>query len=164
MSVTVADELAKIKTFETETEKRRSTLTLNELNYISDKQLHKNSGGESSSPVGLAKVKFVADDLHMTLGSCFSDLIGLPAYILADEDYAETVGVYPVGAHLDDWNYDVDAGTVFLIAPCRLYKDVGNFTYPLEGDAEFGVDNNGEYIYIKGDCTITIEPNSSPQD
>lgn len=41
MSSIVADELAKIKSFETDTEKRRSELTLNELNYISDKQLHR---------------------------------------------------------------------------------------------------------------------------
>lgn len=47
MSSIVADELAKIKSFETDTEKRRSTLTLNELNYISDKQLHKKDGGGS---------------------------------------------------------------------------------------------------------------------
>lgn len=49
MSSIVADELAKIKSFETDTEKRRSELTLNELNYISDKQLHKKEGG--SGPI-----------------------------------------------------------------------------------------------------------------
>lgn len=49
MSSIVADELAKIKSFETDTEKRRSELTLNELNYISDKQLHKKDGG--SGPI-----------------------------------------------------------------------------------------------------------------
>ena len=137
-------------------------LTINERDYADDKQLILGSG--SSSPLGLAKVKFVADDLHMTLGSCFSALIGLPVYILTNEDYAETADIYPADDYLDDWNNDVDAGIAFLITPCRLYKDVGNFTYPLEGDAEFGVDDNGEYIYIKGDCTITIEANSSPQD
>ena len=45
MSEIVKNELDAIKAFETETEKRRSELTLNELNYISDKQLHKKDGG-----------------------------------------------------------------------------------------------------------------------
>ncbi len=51
MSSIVADELAKIQSFETGTEKRRSELTLNELNYISDKQLHKKDGGGGSGPI-----------------------------------------------------------------------------------------------------------------
>lgn len=49
MSEIVKNELDAIKAFETDTEKRRSELTLNELNYISDKQLHKKGGG--SGPV-----------------------------------------------------------------------------------------------------------------
>lgn len=47
MSEIVKNELDAIKAFETDTEKRRSELTLNELNYISDKQLHKKDGSGS---------------------------------------------------------------------------------------------------------------------
>lgn len=47
MSITVKDELEKIGSFSETTEKRRSGLTLNELNYISDKQLHQ----KTSEPV-----------------------------------------------------------------------------------------------------------------
>ena len=49
MSEIVKNELDAIKAFETDAEKRRSELTLNELNYISDKQLHKKGGG--SGPI-----------------------------------------------------------------------------------------------------------------
>ena len=45
MSEIVKNELDTIKEFAEATEKRGSTLTLNELNYISDKQLHKKDGG-----------------------------------------------------------------------------------------------------------------------
>lgn len=46
MSEIVKNELDAIKAFENNTEKRRSELTLNELNYISDKQLHKKTDEE----------------------------------------------------------------------------------------------------------------------
>ena len=47
MSEIVKNEMDAIAAFAEDTEKRRSTLTLNELNYISDKQLHKKDGGGS---------------------------------------------------------------------------------------------------------------------
>ena len=50
MSEIVKNEMDAIAAFAEDTEKRRSTLTLNELNYISDKQLHKKDGG-GSGPV-----------------------------------------------------------------------------------------------------------------
>lgn len=51
MSSIVKDELDKIKSFADSTEKRVSKLTLNELNYISDKQLHAKGGsGEDLFP------------------------------------------------------------------------------------------------------------------
>lgn len=47
----VSSELTTIETFKDTTEKRGSKLTLNELNYISDKQLHAKSGsGEDLFP------------------------------------------------------------------------------------------------------------------
>lgn len=42
----VSSELTTIETFKDTTEKRGSKLTLNELNYISDKQLHQKVDGE----------------------------------------------------------------------------------------------------------------------
>ena len=58
MSEIVKNELDAIKAFETGTEKRRSELTLNELNYISDKQLHKKDGG-GGTQFEVATVRFI---------------------------------------------------------------------------------------------------------
>lgn len=44
----VSSELTTIETFKDTTEKRASKLTLNELNYISDKQLHQKTEGSGS--------------------------------------------------------------------------------------------------------------------
>lgn len=44
----VSSELTTIETFKDTTEKRGSKLTLNELNYISDKQLHQKTDGGGS--------------------------------------------------------------------------------------------------------------------
>lgn len=159
----VSSELTTIETFKDTTEKRGSKLTLNELNYISDKQLHSKGGsGGSSSPVGLAKVKFVADDPKMTFDSCFSGLLDLPTYMPVNEDYAETACSYPSDGTLTDWNTKIDNESAFLITPCILYKMGDAYTYTLEGNAEFGSDHGGDYIKITGDCTI--KANRSQQE
>lgn len=159
----VSSELTTIETFKDTTEKRGSKLTLNELNYISDKQLHQKTDGEGggSSPVGLAKVKFVADDSSKTLDSYFYISEGLPVYLSGGENYTETSGVCHTHTSIGQWNDGVDGGHIFLIIPCVLYKLDATFTYTLEGAAEFGHDDDSNYIKITGDCTITIKDNSS---
>lgn len=130
------------------------SLTLNELNAISDKGLVV-SGGGSSSPVGLAKVKFVADDPSMKLKDCFAIYLALPVYYPSHGHFSETGGSYSPDFSIGDWNADMYDGNGFLITPYTLYKK-GNDEYTLEGNAEFGTDSQGEYIYITGDCTITF--------
>lgn len=57
----VSSELTTIETFKDTTEKRGSKLTLNELNYISDKQLHSKGGsGEDLFPEYPVIVEFDA--------------------------------------------------------------------------------------------------------
>lgn len=163
----VSSELTTIETFKDTTEKRGSKLTLNELNYISDKQLHSKGGsGGSSSPVGLAKVKFVVDDPGKTLGSRFDiAIMTLPVYLPGGENYTETSSSFDADTSIQHWNDGVDRGRIFLITPYALYvKDSSEFTYTLEGAAEFGNDDDSDYIKITGDCTITIESKSSPQE
>lgn len=156
----VSSELTTIETFKDTTEKRGSKLTLNELNYISDKQLHQKTDGEggggSSSPVGLAKVKFVTDDSGKALDSYFNISAGLPVYFPGRENYTETSGVCNKDISIGHLNDGVDGGHIFLIIPWVLYKLDATFTYTLEGAAEFGHDDDGNYIKITGDCTITI--------
>ena len=96
MSSIVADELAKIKSFETETEKRRSELTLNELNYISDKQLHKkdNGGGGGSGPV---EWDFLAELVHDG-GEFSANLLAGDYYEFREKIESETDEILNVGA------------------------------------------------------------------
>lgn len=154
----VSSELTTIETFKDTTEKRGSKLTLNELNYISDKQLHqKTDGGEGgSSPVGLAKVKFVADDLSMKLKDYFAIYLALPVYYPSHGHFAETSGGYSPDFSIGEWNADIYDGNGFLITPYTLYKK-GSGAYTLEGSAKSGSDGNGDYIYITGDCMITLD-------
>lgn len=63
----VASELTTIETFKDTTEKRGSKLTLNELNYISDKQLHAKGGsGEDLFPEFPVVIEF---DLRNAAGN-----------------------------------------------------------------------------------------------
>lgn len=151
---TVKREKEGILRIQAEGTKMPGPLTINERDYADDKQLI--VGGGSSSPVGLAKVKFVADDSGKTLGSCFAVLIDLPVYMPANEEYSETACCYSSDNSLSNWNDEVDAERALLITPCVLYK-ICDFSYTLEGDAEFGSNEDGDYIKITGDCTITIE-------
>lgn len=155
----VSSELTTIETFKDTTEKRGSKLTLNELNYISDKQLHQKTDGEGGgldSPLKLAKVTFVADDPSMNLEDCFLDFLALPVYRPGNEYHAETAGVLPSNTRLAVWNAGMDDESGFLITPYILYKKSG-VSYTLEGSAESGSEEDGDYIYITGDCTITID-------
>lgn len=150
---TVKREKEGILRIQAEGTKMPGPLTINERDYADDKQLI--IGGGSSSPLGLAKVKFLSNNMELTLGSVFASLIALPTYSMSEEDYVEGCTVYPSDRAIGEWNEEVDAGRAFLIAPCFLYKNT-DFEYTLEGDAEFGSDREGDYIYITGDCTITI--------
>lgn len=66
---TVKREKEGILRIQAEGTKMPGPLTINERDYADDKQLI--VGGGSSSPVGLAKVKFVADDSGKDLDSYF---------------------------------------------------------------------------------------------
>ena len=66
MSEIVKNELDAIKAFEDNTEKRRSELTLNELNYISDKQLHKKDSGGTGGGVLVVNVDIQTGALDKT--------------------------------------------------------------------------------------------------
>ena len=135
MSSIVADELAKIKSFGTDTEKRRSTLTLNELNYISDKQLHKKDGG-SSSPVKVATL-----DLRVSSGLPTSAVLYFPA----EEGVPDNVADSDLSS--DDL-YSVVVPQLIGIAP--EWADALEIT----GDARVIHEGNDCYIYVTGDCTI----------
>lgn len=153
---TVKREKEGILRIQAEGTKMPGPLTINERDYADDKQLI--VGGGSSSPLGLAKAKFVTNNTSITFGSCFAYFIGLPAYMPASEGYAETSNVYGSDNTLEEWNADVDDGNAFLITPCCLYtKDSSEVTYTLEGNAEFESNIGDNYIKITGDCTITIE-------
>lgn len=83
MSSIVADELATINSFSETTEKRGSELTLNELNYLKDKGLHKLAKTGPDIPVpaveDLGKILKVGEAGTYELGE---DLIGIPRVYL----------------------------------------------------------------------------------
>ena len=144
MSSIVADELAKIKSFETETEKRRSTLTLNELNYISDKQLHKKSGGPEPAPFTTSEVaiqndlssSFTANFFIVKDGVLFSDRITVPT---GETNTARNVvnGTTIWFSIVDDFNVNVIDG------------DIETIPGPVSG-------NTHPAIVVNSDGSITI--------
>lgn len=151
---TVKREKEGILRIQAEGTKMPGPLTINERDYADDKQLI--VGGGSSNPVGLAKVKFVINHTDTVLiNSCFNISTGLPVYAQSVEGYSDTSNVCPPGISIGDWNDAMDDGHTFLITPHALHKK-GGIDYTLEGNAEFGGDKYGNYIYITGDCTITI--------
>lgn len=152
----VSSELTTIETFKDTTEKRGSKLTLNELNYISDKQLHQKTDGEggggSSSPVGLAKVTLLPAGSAYRLSNVFDD--AMFARYSPEGDYLPTVDVWSgESVPFNDWNARMEDGTR-IVTPQVFYMK-NTYEYEIDGAAEIKHDD-GNYIYITGDCTITV--------
>ena len=161
MSSIVKDELDKIKSFAESTEKRGSKLTLNELNYISDKQLHqKSSGGDS--PVGIANIVFhtpnedtVSIDNHIQFvedGGCryVPAGEGQPAVTLALSN--DALNRTAIG--WNSVNMSIIVPAAFLISP--EYPDL--FEIEITGDAEImpSPEESTSMVYVTGDCTIAF--------
>lgn len=159
----VSSELTTIETFKDTTEKRGSKLTLNELNYISDKQLHQKTdgGGSGDSSVGLADVRFVADNLDLSLGDVFSNgpavwgrlvdspLPGHPFLFTDDHDYNVNIGRWNAGSETAP---KFVAPFIFgIIKPSYL-----NLVTVSSGNAEIIEVEGSKVLYVTGDCTITI--------
>lgn len=163
MSSIVKDELDKIKSFAESTEKRGSKLTLNELNYISDKQLHqKSSGGDS--PVGIANIVFhtpnedtnpIDNYVKFIEGGCQYVPAGggSPAITFAFSDDA-------LNQTASQWNRLKPS----MIVPAAFLIDSeypNLFEIEITGDAEimpFSPEPTTSMVYVTGDCTITFVP------
>lgn len=167
----VASELAKISTFETETEKRKSTLTLNELNYISDKQLHKKGGGSGDSPIKLADVRFTSEEtrydgflqtLFNSIGSGYAiytpETGNEPEFCVSSLFVDEAITI-------DAWNSGMLEGLRFIAPMVLIVRNEAmedGFEISItSGDAELRtVEAEGQefqYLYITGDCVINVE-------
>lgn len=159
MSSIVKDELDKIKSFAESTEKRGSKLTLNELNYISDKQLHqKSSGGDS--PLGIANIVFhtpnedtnpIDNYVQFAEGGCL--------YVPAEEGYPAVA--LPFEDDTLDWTASQwNSENMSMIVPAAFLIDPGypnSFEIEITGDAEImPLTNSGKIVYVTGDCTITF--------
>ena len=159
----VSSELTTIETFKDTTEKRGSKLTLNELNYISDKQLHQKTDGGGDGPVGLAKVTFVSDDLDLSLSEVFSagstmwgsitDMLlpGRPFLFVSDPNY---------NVSIEDWNTESEANPPF-VAPFVfgvMNPSYSNLVTVSSGNAEIVYVESQEVkvLYVTGDCTISV--------
>lgn len=153
MSSIVKDELDKIKSFAESTEKRGSKLTLNELNYISDKQLHqKSSGGDS--PVGLAKVKLLPEDSTLNVGNAFYNTSFAFYNPNPKDSYPPIVVVKPPDNFpFNEWDADMESGFA-MVAPQDLIMKTDRYEYEIEGSAEM-IEDEGS-IHVTGDCTITV--------
>lgn len=151
MSSIVADELAKIKSFETDTEKRRSELTLNELNYISDKQLHKkdNGGGGDDTFDVLFEIDPETQSARLAKGH-FSDLV-----------FGETTSNIKVGAYFKPYGSQMPnlVFSVFAMITDKTEDDVGFvISAILQQDEKFYA------LSFHSDDTVEIEevPNPFP--
>lgn len=156
---TVKREKEGILCIQAEGTKMPGPLTINERDYADDKQLI--VGGGSSSPVGLAKVTFVTDNLDLSLGDVFSNgpavwgylvdspLPGHPFLFTDDPDYNVNIG---------PWNAGSETGPKFvapfifgIIKPSYL-----NLVTVSSGKAEIIEVEESKVLYVTGDCTISI--------
>lgn len=156
MSSIVKDELDKIKSFAESTEKRGSKLTLNELNYISDKQLHqKSSGGDS--PVGLAKVKLLPNDSTLTIGKAFNNT-AFVIYYQEDGDLPPVIDAQPPDNFppFNEWNEWMEAGHCSFVIPQDFMMNMDSYEYEIEGAAKIMENDGNKFIHVTGDCTITV--------
>lgn len=143
----VSSELTTIETFKDTTEKRGSKLTLNELNYISDKQLHAKGGSGEDSPVKLVDVT-----LHNI--SYFSEEVAWCGTTKEDGLPRIYIDSKPHPASFDDSK---------LLAPVTIgyVYSTSNGTLPSLFSVEGGADildypeREMFVIYITGDCTIS---------
>lgn len=165
----VSSELTTIETFKDTTEKRGSKLTLNELNYISDKQLHqKTDGGEggSSSPIKLANIVFhtpTQDEKHIDTYLKFIGSASVCAYTPAHEEFPALASALPDGTldiPANAWN----SGNMPIIVPAVFALTNGypeSFKLEITGDAEIMPIDAMNVLYVTGDCTITIKAKGS---
>lgn len=154
MSSIVKDKLDKIKSFAESTEKRGSKLTLNELNYISDKQLHqKSSGGDS--PLKTAKVNLLPDDSILIINDAFNNPY-LAFYYPENGDLPPVVGVSSTPSiPFNSWNSRMENRNRIVALQAFLMK-TDSYEYSIEGDAEIMENDGDKFIYVTGDCTITV--------
>ena len=156
----VSSELTTIETFKDTTEKRGSKLTLNELNYISDKQLHqKSSGGDS--PLGIANIVFHTpnEDTNPIDNYVQFAFAGGCLYVPAEEGYPAVALPFeddPLDLTASQWNSE----NMSMIVPTAFLIDPGypnSFEIEITGDAEImPLNNSGKIVYVTGDCTITF--------
>lgn len=164
---TVKREKEGILRIQAEGTKMPGPLTINERDYADDKQLIVGSG--SSSPVKLANVIFHTPTVEDHIGS-YVNFVGAAAVCAYDPAPG---GVPALAAALTDDALDIPAEiwnsqNLSIIVPAAFILTNGypdSFDLEITGDAEImPLSNVGNVLYITGDCTITIESKSSPQE
>lgn len=155
MSSIVADELAKIKSFETDTEKRRSELTLNELNYISDKQLHKKAsgGGELDFDV-LVQVDLMTEIESEAITTIIGD------YETFKEKFNQNNPKYTVGAIVQVGDITETAGFIAnTVVNQETENEYINFILITEGDMDVAWHPDGTWSFVS-DSQSDPQPDS----
>ena len=140
----VSEEMAAIASFANSTEKRGSTLTLNELNYISDKQLHKKDGG-GSGDLSIANVTFINET-----DDAFTEYFNWPA-CYEENELGEGAPAL-IHMHLQVNLLPEESVT----AKIPLYKNAIYVEADFSGTEEFigNIEIMGGGALITGDCTI----------
>lgn len=149
---TVKREKEGILRIQAEGTKMPGPLTINERDYADDKQLI--VGGGSSSPVGLAKVTLLPNDPTLRLNDAFNNAMFV-LYYPEEDSYPPMVRISP-NVPFTEWNAGMEAGLKF-VTPSSFSIKTNSYEYAIEGAAEIiNDDENGDYIYVTGDCTITL--------
>lgn len=132
----VSEEMAAIAAFKDTTEKRNSKLTLNELNYITDNNLHK-KGDESGS--GIIHGRFVFSEYDTI--AYLVPFVVTEEMAAIDESFASIIGVNAFYDSIDQSTLDyfgID-GLDFATGPNGVFIGIGDGGMPLstfsfEGD------------------------------
>lgn len=157
---TVKREKEGILRIQAEGTKMPGPLTINERDYADDKQLI--VGGGSSSPLGLAKVRFVTDNFDLSLSEVFSAGPAMWGYLdeLSSGRPVLAVDNPNYNISIEGWNAQSETYPKF-VAPFlfgMINSVYSNLVTVSSGNAEivYVEAMNSKVLYVTGDCTINI--------
>lgn len=118
-------------------------------------------GGGGDSPVGLAMVTLLQNNLTLRVSDAF-DNQSFVVYYPEDDPYPPAVAARASNSFtFDNWNTQMEGGLKIVTPQCFNMKDT--YEYSIEGDAEIKEYEDGKYIYVTGDCTIMVSLQESQE-
>lgn len=120
-------------------------------------------GGGGGSPLKPAKVTLLPNNSNLKVSDAFDNQC-LAYYYPENGSIPPFVGANPFDTPpipFSSWNTHMENGLRIVALQGFLIK-TDSYEYAVEGDAEIRNDD-GDYIYVTGDCTINVNPKESEE-